>query len=507
MSSINSPYVSNMTCFSKYRRLVYCIYGLILALSFSQNRWKIASGGHYTLFHRTMEGHVVGRIIASSQGNFFSHGGLLGTTYHKDTADWLRKWFRKHTRNNTVLNDFTFRGLLQYQIYARQVEVARDTAGQPRFTTYRSNPGVQGLIFAVLDQLPWPMFGLSSKLQIYRYINAFMLTICMLVFVRCVDRTLGSSAAVGSAFVILFSRWLTVFAPNLYWCIWVFFLPLVICFAFRGDRGRRVDRKRIAKYFGIAFLTGLTKCLIGGFEFATVSCLLPFVPLCFYAVAYRWNPRYVVVVTTTILSAVILSVLIAITILAAQLRAETGSWDVARSHILISFLKRTHGNPEKLPKVYAKSLKESTMSVLRTYLTGHYFEVRRSGSSGPLGVPYAVFPLCLMVCSILLAITEYRHRGATPRRLIAFHAMTWFAFLCPLSWYIVFKAHAQIHTTLDYVIWEIPFTPLVGAVAAATCPFLIATWRRPGDRNLNANESLDGIQDPSASPSDLSPSI
>jgi hypothetical protein len=46
------------------------------------------------------------------------------------------------------------------------------------------------------------------------------------------------------------------------------------------------------------------------------------------------------------------------------------------------------------------------------------------------------------------------------RKSQAFLGMTWFSLLAPLSWFIVFKAHAYIHLNLDYFVWQAPFTIL-----------------------------------------------
>ncbi|MBT7188802.1 MAG: hypothetical protein HN560_03500 [Anaerolineae bacterium] len=33
----------------------------------------------------------------------------------------------------------------------------------------------------------------------------------------------------------------------------------------------------------------------------------------------------------------------------------------------------------------------------------------------------------------------------------------WYSTLAPLSWFVVFKAHAYIHTSLDFLVWQMPF--------------------------------------------------
>jgi hypothetical protein len=41
---------------------------------------------------------------------------------------------------------------------------------------------------------------------------------------------------------------------------------------------------------------------------------------------------------------------------------------------------------------------------------------------------------------------------------IALVVTTWFSFLGPLSWFVVFRDHAALHTRLDFIVWQMPFT-------------------------------------------------
>jgi hypothetical protein len=34
----------------------------------------------------------------------------------------------------------------------------------------------------------------------------------------------------------------------------------------------------------------------------------------------------------------------------------------------------------------------------------------------------------------------------------------WFSLLAPLSWFVIFKAHSYIHTHMNFIVWQMPFT-------------------------------------------------
>ncbi len=434
-----------------------------------------------------MEGHVLGRIMVSRQDGVFSGGGFLGTVHNHDAEVMLRN----NLPNGRRINNFNFRGILQYQIYGSNLPLSRNDNGTVLYRPYLSHSGGQGRLFSILDRCLPASLPSAKKLALFRDLAASLSTLAMVVFVVVIFRTAGSAAAVAPALTILFSRWLTVFSPNLYWNLWVFFLPLVITFFFRGDHGKVVGGKRLFIYLSVACLAGVCKGLLGGFEFATVTCLLPFVPLAFYSTAFRWPRRYVAIVCGTVFLGVSLSVAINLSILTIQHKARQGTWSEAVGYLVQTAARRTHGNSGERSNEVAESLEVSTMSVIKTYLVGDYLQAReRSLVPDWLRIPYWTFPLSLIMASGVALLMK--SRLGLSRRLLAMHVMTWVSLLCPLSWHVVFKAHSHIHTMLNFVIWEMPFTLLVSATVLATimeCARVVsmARARRSGSVTGNAN--------------------
>ena len=59
-------------------------------------------------------------------------------------------------------------------------------------------------------------------------------------------------------------------------------------------------------------------------------------------------------------------------------------------------------------------------------------------------------------------------------KAFALVATTWFSLLSPLSWYIIFKSLAFLHTHMNYLPWHMPFTIL----GFGLCGYIVETLFR-----------------------------
>ena len=127
---------------------------------------------------------------------------------------------------------------------------------------------------------------------------------------------------------------------------------------------------------------------------------------------------------------------------------------------------REHADPDELglqTSEYQESLRASVFDVLSSASSESALDLRnvvgvKHGSWDPLlNVEFSeaivLFLLATLICGIVLA-----RRRTDCRPLIALIAATWFSVLAPLSWLVIFKAHAQVHS-LDVIVWHMPFIP------------------------------------------------
>ena len=77
---------------------------------------------------------------------------------------------------------------------------------------------------------------------------------------------------------------------------------------------------------------------------------------------------------------------------------------------------------------------------------------------------------------------KFRFVGARPR---SSRKATWFSFLAPLSWFVIFKAHSHCHTHMNFLVWQMPFTILGVALCGVASRGLFPLGPRP-DRQAEA---------------------
>jgi hypothetical protein len=72
----------------------------------------------------------------------------------------------------------------------------------------------------------------------------------------------------------------------------------------------------------------------------------------------------------------------------------------------------------------------------------------------------------------LIFILKHSFQGdllQLPRKSLALMTSTWYSILAPISWYVIFRPHSFIHTHVNTMGWQMPFTLL----GFAFCGFVI----------------------------------
>ena len=156
-----------------------------------------------------------------------------------------------------------------------------------------------------------------------------------------------------------------------------------------------------------------------------------------------------------------------------------------------TFAKRSRGDPEGLPEIYRQSLTVPVSSILSTYLSGSYLTPGRLPWL-PDGwrIPYAFFAVALATATALVVLGRRARRFG--RKVVAAHVAAWFSLLCPLSWFVVFKAHCYIHEHLDFLVWELPFVPFAMAAVFMTVSARFSPAREVDQNSLGNGDSTGG---------------
>ena len=150
--------------------------------------------------------------------------------------------------------------------------------------------------------------------------------------------------------------------------------------------------------------------------------------------------------------------------LAFQLSFVDGSFGAGLADVFATFGRRTYGDPSLYPSVYADSLKANPISVLATYLFNDYVLAFVSLHFFDLILIVAVFTLIYVVIDKFVKLNL-----VDKSRAYALMGATWVSVLSPVSWFVIFKGQAYVHTHTNYLAWYMPFT----FFAFALCAFVV----------------------------------
>lgn len=420
------------TILQKYRTLLWWGGGtLLLFLSFQYNAFNLIPQNWFLTNQKDMESHVVGRIVQARQDGLFSKGGLTGLGGPTETPAEF------------TLESFIF----QYQSFLSGERFHS-------FTPYKSQIGGQAWLFAILDRL-LPLEP-RQKLILFFQLTALLTAATLAVIIAWFDREFGPVTALSVFLSLFLSQWLTAFGRNLWWSLWAFYIPPAVLLW----TGERLVKK--ASPLGLGLLTaGLmaTKCFFTGYEFITTTAVMAALPWLYFAVREKLPMRTVAGQATAVGIGIGAAVGLTMVVVCFQIGSVEGGFGAGVQHLTQAFLKRSHADPASLPPEYAESLRAGHWPVLKDYLNGSFLDLEFR--SLPVRIPYFVFPILLAAAT---GILFFRKALVTDPRARALALTTWVALLAPLSWLIGFKAHAFIHTHLDFLVWQMPFTFFVMAL-------------------------------------------
>ena len=425
----------------------------LLFFGFFSNTWRVADQNWFATHQKDTEAHVMGRMVKSRQDGIFSAGGLNGWGTAKSTdAEWIP---------STALGP-------QYTAYLYKLSFEK-------FSTYNSQAGGQGMIFSLLDRfIP---FSPEMKLKLFYILTALLSAAALTFIVGWFYEAFGGWVAIFVLSSAVLSQWLTVFGKNLWWSLWAFYLPMIAIMYFLKRYRETLDRQLIR--FGIViFIAVSIKCFINGYEYITTTLVMMLVPFVYYAILDKWNSRQCVKWTLAVGLGSGVAIFFSLIMLCFQIGAAKDGFIDGVEHVIWSFGKRTYGEAEDFPPVYAASLNAGTLSVVITYMNGVFFDLNNYLSNTNsfvsnflLKIRYYYLIILFIVMSALLL---WRSHAERRQHYIALICATWFSILAPLSWFVIFKAHSYIHTHMSFLLWQMPFTLFGFAVFGSA----VMAWTR-----------------------------
>ena len=453
------------------RKLFICLVSVtVLFFGFFSDSWRAAEPGWFEWHQHDTEGLVVGRMVKSRQDGILSAGGLNGAGIENNLHE---KWISWRQARHQYEAYFNGRGFTEYQ-------------------PYMSQNGGQGMLFSALDRL----IPLSprAKLSLFYALTSLLTAAALTAILLWLYSEFGLCAAIFAGCSMVLSQWLTLFGRNLWWSLYVFYLPMIaLMYYFR--------HRRIQEHHGSIMLGGLVfvfffaKCLANGYEYITTAWVMMITPFVYYGVRDGLQARGFIKGALVITCSSCLAVCSSLILLVFQIAAVKGSLLNGLEHIAWSLGRRTHGGTCDYAVEYADSLNAGTIDVVTRYVTGTFLDINNYLAASNVFVSSVVFKiryLHLIVLFLLASMFLYSRRnipGTERRRNLSLIFTTWFSILAPLSWFIIFKAHSSVHTHMNFIVWQMPFVFFGFAVCGLAARTAFSGSVRPTDTGPSSDKT------------------
>ena len=393
-------------------------------LGFYRNQWLAARPKKFSTFQKDTEAYVIARMVLSRQSGVFSDGGLLG-------------WGDVIQTN------------VHEEDYQRQYEVYFDGLSFKTYWVKESNPGFQGIFFSILDGIS--PFTPLNNLRFFRMFTSGLFAATLAAIILWFHLEFGWLSAVLILTSILSSQWMTLFGRNLFFISGIFYIPmLVLLFRFRNETNETpLSNSRL---FWLVFGSILLKCLFNGYDFILPTLGMVASPIVYYGLLRKWDTRTFIRRFLIVVAASLAAIFASFVVLTLQVALASGSFQDGMNVIIKTINRRTVSNDPNLPSIYERAVSVSYWSVLKIYLTESYFFKAK--------VPYFAIFILFAVISVIFGLTMRKYLGTDSEASKGYALLitTWFSFLSPLSWYIIFKSLAYFHTHMNYLPWHMPFT-------------------------------------------------
>lgn len=354
------------------------------------------------------------------------------------------------------------------------------------FVPYRSQYGLQTRVFAIIREV-----GIADVQTLELLVAGCMAALVTLVSVVMTKRA-GIAVGIAIAVAMVFNPWVTLFARNLYWVMFTWYLPLAVMLlgALLPRAGTLLTLPTCVALMG-AFLVKF----LCGYEYATTVVIAAAAPLLLHLqsaggwpLLVRDTMRYAAVVSLAFAAALLVHMV--------DLRVEAHrSWyesadviaELVRKRVATAapadVARKNCGGSSQCEAVVVTSLQARTIEVAGQYLLFHDFLpwghvlARQPAWDGwrPLMTVPAGRKLIPTFLEFPWERSDWLAFGAFPILLLGALAVSLrlgkvvlgaitLAVAAPLSWGLAAKGHSTIHYHINYVLWSLPTVPFAVAL-------------------------------------------
>jgi hypothetical protein len=410
--------------------LLFLVTTLLLLPNFYRNRWTAVDPAYYDDWQSRYDRLVVARLVQSRQAGPLSAGALLGLG---DVEEW--SFQTKNTKHQYI----TYLTGREFQTYL----------------AYKSNPGFQGIFFSLLDK--YTSFPEEFNLKLFRGFTALLSAMVFGFFVSAFAAEFGLLSGMLTLLFAVSCIWIVLPAGSIFWDLWAFYAPFLAGILLLTHASRK-NKKGFGKVYLFLFTSVLVKILFSGFDLTTTVLVMATVPFIFYAIYDGWDRRTFI---TRFLKTVVVLLGAAATgllILGVQIIAEEGNFASAMDHIINKYSSYSAGSSEFFTNPDVQVRKITVWEVVPKYLVMPAINIHIGNIS--VQILYWQLILVFALFTVIFILQHGIKSAGYSRKDLAFMAATWYSILAPISWYVLFKPHAFIHTHVNTMGWQMPFTLL-----------------------------------------------
>ena len=328
---------------------------------------------------------------------------------------------------------------------------------------YPSHFALQGFTFAILDLVnPLPR---KFRIGFYHLLASLFAAGALVWIADILRRRFGWPAFFGFLVPIALEPMFSALAPNLYWVVGTWFVPM----GFAMLLAEEDEPRRRVRLIALAFLFFVARFLCG-YEFTSTIIVAAAVGCMLGVKEIPDRLRHMLRDGAWIVSAGVAGFIVA-----ALAHAAKNGFAV----IFEKAASRMTGDAASLQEEIILGKFISISTVLGTYLGGNYITLIKH------------FGILLAVLAVYAVVTlldgKFNWFLGPDRRRLQILAVAFLASIAaPLSWMVLGKAHASAHPHIDMILWYVPTIPLGCAmIGVALGQFLEhrALWKADAARS------------------------
>ena len=310
-------------------------------------------------------------------------------------------------------------------------------------TAYKSQYGLQGRVFRILAKHISAENVISVLYLICSIAAAAVFSVIVLLTAKRYNHLLA-----GCFFAVFWlSPWIIIFAKNLYWVEFTWFVPMAVGL-FASWKSRNTASRLIS--YAFAFLSVLLKCLCGYEYISTIMMSLIAFLLVDLILALMKNDRTAAALyfrAILLIGIMAVAGFVAAILIHAPLKGGGSIVSGVRNILSQDVLRSSSGaDYNEFGAKYWPAFNSSAWEVLCAY-----FHFRTAVITG---IPGNLFPL---LCVVSLCLSGY---DALYKKSFSELAMYIVFFISSVSWFCLAKSHSYIHTHLNFVLWYFGFVQI-----------------------------------------------